>query len=703
MQTKKQGNKTGKIILIVAAIIAGIIILFFAGILILAALSDDVEEALDEAVEQQELQESVTGSEDEEGTWTVMLYLCGTDLESDGKTASNDLSDIVMAHHSDNVNVVVQTGGTKKWCCEDYSEYVNMPTIDPSSLGFYHIEDDGFKLDKTEPLASMGDESTLRNFVSWAVSSYPADRYMLILWDHGGGPTSGVCFDQLFEGDSLSISEISQALYDANVPLDVIGFDACLMASLETADAMMDYAHYMIASEEISYGYAYWDFIDFLEDHPGDDGLEVSKKIVDSYMKKCSDNDMVTMSVVDLTKIEPLSEAYRNYSGELLLRTQDTESFRVVSQEAGRAENYGGNTESEGYTDMVDLGSLIRNTGDELGADTDAILSTLDEAVVYEKHGSKRASSEGLSVFYPIEMNDDFLERYSECSDNAAFYEFLTILNGNWDEVDWNSFWESERNSSDYVKAMPDDLYESVKTLEPVRKGNVDVEFSQGFEDENYRFRITSGKELICGMNCMLFVMGEDDRTVYLGSDNTVACDFENGVFTENFNGEWMTVGDEFVYAELSEQAEDYNIYTIPVLLNGEEKYMKAIYDYNTCKYSILGVVGGIDEETGQASRGMEEIQNGDRVEFMTYVISPTEDGDSDIEPDMVKLGEITWKDGTEMKDSKFGDVQLLYIFAATDLFGNEYYSDPVVMEVENGNVVVYGDSEHIESQITDE
>lgn len=703
MKTGKRENKTGKIVLIVIAIIAAIFFLFIAAILILAALSDDVEEALDAAVEQQELQEYSVGSEDEEGTWTVMLYLCGTDLESDGKTASNDLADIVMAHHSDNVNVVVQTGGTKKWCCEDYSEYVNMPTIDPSSLGFYHIEDDGFKLDKTEPLASMGDESTLRNFVSWAASSYPADRYMLILWDHGGGPTSGVCFDQLFEGDSLSISEISQALYDANVPLDVIGFDACLMASLETADAMMDYAHYMIASEEISYGYAYWDFIDFLEDHPGDDGLEVSKKIVDSYMKKCSDNDMVTMSVVDLTKIEPLSRAYRNYSGELLLRTQDTESFRVVSQEAGRAENYGGNTESEGYTDMVDLGSLIRNTGDELGADTDAILSTLDEAVVYEKHGSKRANSEGLSVFYPIEMNEDFLEKYSECSDNAAFYEFLTILNGNWDDVDWYSFWESERNSSDYVKAMPDDLYESVKTLEPVRKGKVDVEYSQGFEDEYYRFRITSGKEVICGMNCMLFVIGEDDRTVYLGSDNTVVCDFENGVFTENFNGEWMTIGGEFVYAELSEQADDYNIYTIPILLNGEEKCMKAIYDYNTYKYSILGVTDGIDEETGQASRGMDEIQNGDLVEFMTFVISPTEDGDSDIESDMVKLGEITWKDGIEMKDSKFGDVQFLYFFAATDLFGNVYYSDPVVMSVENGDVVVYGDGAYIDSQITDE
>ena len=703
MRTKKQGNKTGKTVLIVIAIIAAIFFLFIAAILILATLSDDVEEALDAAVEQQELQEYSAGSKDEEETWTVMLYLCGTDLESDGKTASNDLCDIVNAHRSDNVNVVLQTGGTKKWFCEDYAEYANMPTIDPNSLGFYHIEDDGFKLDKTEPLASMGEESTLRNFVSWSASSYPADRYMLILWDHGGGPTAGVCFDELFEGDSLSISEISQALYDANVWLDVIGFDACLMASLETADAIMDYAHYMVASEEVSFGYAYWDFMDYLEDHPGDDGLGVSKKIVDSYMKKCSDNDMVTMSVVDLTKIEPLSEAYRNYSGELLLLTQDTESFRVVSQEAGRAENYGGNTESEGYTDMVDLGSLIRNTGDELGTNTDAILSTLDEAVVYEKHGSKRSSSEGLSVFYPIEMNDDFLERYSECSDNAAFYEFLTILNGNWDEVDWNSFWESERSRSDYVKAMPDDLYESVKTLEPVRKGNVDVEYSQGFEDEYYRFRITSGKEVICGMNCMLFVIGEDDRTVYLGSDNTVVCDFENGVFTENFNGEWMTIGGEFVYAELSEQADDYNIYTNPVLLNGEEKCMKAIYDYNTYKYSILGVTDGIDEETGQASRGMDEIQKGDLVEFMTFVISPTEDGVSDIEPDMVKLGEITWKDGIEMKDSKFGDVRFLYYFAATDLFGNMYYSDPVVMAVENGNVAVYGDGAYIDSQLTDE
>ncbi len=698
-------NNTGKTVLIVAAVIAGILLLVVVGILILAALSDTVEELeaeVEQQAAQQAAQEEYTQPDEEDGTWTVMLYLCGTNLESEGKTASNDLCNIARAHRSDKVNVVVQTGGTEKWFCEDFGEYANMPSVDPNSLGFYHIDSDGYKLDKTEPLASMGEESTLKNFVSWSAANYPADRYMLILWDHGGGPMSGVCFDPLYEMDSLTVTEIGNALYAADVPIDVLGFDACLMASLETAEAIKDYVHYMVASEEISFGYSYWDLIDYLEDHPGDDGLGLSRKIVDSYMDQFNDSDIVTMSVTDLTMIDPLSEAYRNYSGELLLLTQDTESFRVVTQQAGKAESYGGNTESEGYTDLVDLGSLIRNTGEEIGSNTDTILSALDDAVVYEKHTGRRASSEGLSVFYPIKLDAELMEKYSESSDNAAFYEFLTILSGNWDDVDWNSFWESERNRSDYVKAMPANLFEAVKNLEPVTKNMVGVEYSQGFENENYRFRITAGKEYISDMNSLLFLM-DDDRTIYLGSDNTVECDFENGVFTENFNGNWMTIGGQLVYAELSEHAEDYNIYTIPVLLNGEEKYIKAVYDYKTCQYSILGVTEGIDEETGQASRGMEEIKNGDRVEFMTYVISVNEDGESEMESEMVKLGEVTWNDGIEMKDTGFGDARLLYYFAAEDMFGNMYFSDPVVMAVEDGNAVVYGDGSYINSQITDE
>ena len=81
---------------------------------------------------------------------------------------------------------MVQTGGCEKWHTEEFSDNADIPPIDTNSLGFYHLEGNTYKLDKTEPLASMGDEKTLENFVSWSTENYPADRYMLILWDHDG-------------------------------------------------------------------------------------------------------------------------------------------------------------------------------------------------------------------------------------------------------------------------------------------------------------------------------------------------------------------------------------------------------------------------------------------------------------------------------------------------------------------------------------
>ena len=109
---------------------------------------------------------------DPDTTWTVMMYLCGTDLESQYGFASINLSEICEAGLNDNVNFVIETGGAGAW---------HTGGISDRELSCFHVKNGEMLLDETCPSSSMGDADTLKDFIKWGASEYPADRYMLIL------------------------------------------------------------------------------------------------------------------------------------------------------------------------------------------------------------------------------------------------------------------------------------------------------------------------------------------------------------------------------------------------------------------------------------------------------------------------------------------------------------------------------------------
>ena len=105
---------------------------------------------------------------------------------------------------------------------------------------------------------SMGDAKTFVDFMSWDREKYPAQRDMLIVWDHGADATKGICFDENFGFDGLNQNDFTDILNTrssenkaAPKKLDMVIFDTCFMGSIDTANWMQDYAHYMIASEVI--------------------------------------------------------------------------------------------------------------------------------------------------------------------------------------------------------------------------------------------------------------------------------------------------------------------------------------------------------------------------------------------------------------------------------------------------------------------
>lgn len=186
---------------------------------------------------------------DDGSSWAVYWYLCGSDLESEGGFATGDLSELLEVELPENVTVVIQTGGAAQW---------QNDVVEADKLQRFVYNSEGLQLVDEQPSASMGDSETLADFLLFAKENYPADKTAVIFWNHGGGSVSGASFDELYGLDSLTLSEMYSAFVQVwepsnepgQQPLELVGFDTCLMATVDTAYTFCDLAKYLVASEE---------------------------------------------------------------------------------------------------------------------------------------------------------------------------------------------------------------------------------------------------------------------------------------------------------------------------------------------------------------------------------------------------------------------------------------------------------------------
>ncbi len=745
MNEKKSSKSVLKIVIIV-------IVLIFALLLLVTCSGDDEEEtsAGDQteragapSIQQNENESDlkaekkenlITGGKpygDPDTSWTVLLYLCGTDLETEGGFASVNLEEVKDADLNDNIHFVIEAGGTRRWQTD---------AITNGKLSRLHTEKGGLVMDEECPSASMGDPGTLRDFIKWGAGKYPADRYALVLWDHGGGSLFGVCTDELHKDDSLSLKELESAVVNAGIPFELAGFDACLMSTLETAEALQGYVHYMVASEETEPGTG-WDYtawLRYLSKNAGCSGQKLGESIVDSYMKKCDsigEKGMATLAVSDLTKLPALSAAFKAYSGELVMTTQNASDLQAVVQGASQSESYGERSGQDGTYDMVDLGDLMDKTGGVITENSQNVLKALKDVIVYEDHGRYRSNATGLSVFFPKYIDNEIYQAYGEITDNTAYLEFASVLNDDWDAGYWDDQWQEsydeynsdESDSSggffDYFFGSWDEEEEEAEeteeteesgsgssggfmegffgnpdsessvnlfqSLNPVKPGDEKLEFEQFLDEDNIlNLNITSGKDLVKDVRFCLIYDEDGENMVYMGCDTDLNADYDKGEFSDNFRGTWITIGGEYVCAEVIDRTDDYDLYIVPAIVNGDETFIRAVYEYDSESFRVLGTYDGADEETGLSGRDIHPLKAGDKVEFIFYTMNINDDDDEDAEEFI--MGEITWKDDTEMTDEEMGDGSFYYMFEIEDIFGNVTECDPVVMEIENGGISAY-------------
>ena len=388
---------------------------------------------------------TVTVVEQTQDDQTILLYICGSDLESNGQTsassaagyASGDITEILkVGSQPDDVNVVIETGGAKCW--------KNTHGINKSYLERYHVANKSLVRDSQETKANMGLTSTLQSFLTWGVQTYPADRISLILWNHGGA-MRGVCYDENYSSDSLTNSEVKTAVANTFTSLgrstsdkfEWIGYDACLMQVQDIAEFNSQYFNYMVASEESEAG-AGWDYDNWIDDaYAKKTTPNILKAICDSFLAEQGSSSDQTLSYLDLSYMSAYKSAWETMSSTInsMISSYGKSNFQTLMK---TCQYYGSDSDSEGYSyfgiiDAKDVVNKIRATSAFSGASTQtsAVLTAFNNLVAYSKAGTKAGNSYGLCCFFPMKDGSGYTCNTSSVytSSQTNFSNWRSIVN----------------------------------------------------------------------------------------------------------------------------------------------------------------------------------------------------------------------------------------------------------------------------------
>ena len=331
--------------------------------------------------------------------WTIMLYISGTNLESDSACATDDIQEVLNVNgQPDDVNILFETGGSTYW---------HNPQIDRNKLCRFHADNHQLVLDEKIAQGNMGNASTLSSYINWGIENYPADKYGLILWNHGGA-LDGCCSDYNYGGDSLLDSEVASALdnvfatNELTDKLEFIGYDCCLMQVQDIAEVNSKYFNYMIASEETENGDG-WDYEGWVDDlYAHKSTTQILTACCETFVSQYgSYNNDQTLSVLDLSKManyynkfEAMAAAIKNTaknnlsSFKSLLKTAycfyDVDSFGLI--------------DAHGALTKIAANSLYSQYADVINEAKTA----LGQLVVYSATGRDAAKAKGLALFAPV-------------------------------------------------------------------------------------------------------------------------------------------------------------------------------------------------------------------------------------------------------------------------------------------------------------
>lgn len=443
--------------------------------------------------------------------WNINIYMCGSNLESEYGLASLDLLEIMDARDvPEGVQITVETGGSSSWnygelIKEYYREQLHMTeqtieTIHPVNISSNYIQRYRVKYDNyvqqggdwiqyptLEPLSanegindpetaktagkkavSMGDAEVFGDFVKDTVEE--KKHNIVVLWNHGGGTEYGICADEL-SNDSLLLREMEQGLQEGTAglngeKLDLVGFDACLMASFETLAVTSRYAQYAVASmnNNSGYGWFYTPVIEKLAKAVNWEWTYSAKEFAESIVDACvdfylSDPESVfyyptlNIGAYDLSKMDSLIAEFDKLAQTIVHLTTEASMLDGFMQAADKA------LKLEDSMDLVGLYSFLTNTTEyaqnyilENQNSSNAVVMEnaancreyVEQALIFAKalyegefylkqctgvEGNKYCEERGIGLYYPVsdtmDMTDFAKWQYDELNISPYYATFV--------------------------------------------------------------------------------------------------------------------------------------------------------------------------------------------------------------------------------------------------------------------------------------
>ncbi|MBR4830605.1 MAG: hypothetical protein IKZ96_02445 [Bacilli bacterium] len=473
---------------------------------------------------------------------TIMIFMAGTNLESESYLASSDLNGIVPENIDLNTTkVLLYTGGTKKW----------HNFVSSTDEGIYELTNNGFVKAKSFTKSNLGYDTALANFLNYAYEYSKTDAYDLIFWDHGLGALGSISDENT--NDYLDLSEMTAALqkspFDKENKLETVVFRTCLNSTLEVASTFAPYADYMVASEEITLGKYGHGVLKFLNSTSIDsDAVEYGEAFIASYQKQIEEIDVYgetdsTYAIIDLSTIEELNTMIDSFFSKIDARKNYNELARMRST----MHQYAAGTMGVYDYDTVDLYELIDNLKKYDEKESTKIEKYLKEKVIVY-NWSTNTHSNGLSVYFPY-YGDNYVKNL-----HFDLYKKLNV-------------------SDNYSKFITD-----------FNKGQTSTSYSFTFDLSNTEVK-QDGKEFKLKLtneqvknfskaNYMIFKKEEDGKfsPIFTGLNATLDKD---GYLSTNITDNLISVYDgndktsELITAiQIESQSKDYKEYTVPVVIN---------------------------------------------------------------------------------------------------------------------------------------
>ena len=508
------------------------------------------------------------------------------DPDEDG-FASKDFAQMTSVKLPEQVKLVVQTGGARRW---------QNQSINPNRTQRFLLDQNGVKEVYSVPALEMSDPDNLADFLSWSIEQYPADHSMVLFWDHGGA-SGGYGVDEIF-GSMLSLKDLHNALekavgYDPENPyFEAIGFDACLMAGIENAHELHGFAKYLLASEESEPGSG-WNheaWLSALAEHPEMNGAQLGKVITDSYLD--ASNQLYaeigyvsagTFSVIDMNAGEAVYQAYAELIKEALPAVIKNPGYLTsLTGAANRSVFYARNSYRAYNT--IDLGMFMDNLPEPFLESGKAVKEQLKKAVLYHRGSGYLSESQGMSVYYPARIEgfgglSSFLNYINHVSDNKDinalyYYKVAGCLN---------------EELQDHVREAG---YGEAKVMDySILRGIADIEVKAN-EEGHFTFSLSDEMmDLIQDARLEIAMLDEESgKVTYYGEDRDITMSDDN-TFVAVFTGSWLMINDTPLATDLIDSTDGFITYSVPMLYNllTEVNFMLS-YHIDTQQVDFIGI-----------------------------------------------------------------------------------------------------------------